>query len=73
LKASEPRRSTSTFSCDIARSVSRAVIPQPPECGRKDLSLAELADLIEQLPQIDWSPAIEAAARAERQPAAAFA
>jgi hypothetical protein len=40
---------------------------------QEDLSLAELAELIEQLPQIDWSPAIEAVARAERQRAAAFA
>jgi hypothetical protein len=42
-----------------------------PDC--RDLSLAELGELVEQFPQIDWSSAIEAAARDERKRAATVA
>ena len=34
------------------------------------LDLAELGDLIERFPAIDWSPVLEAAAREEHQRAA---
>lgn len=36
------------------------------------LSLTEIGALVKQLPQLDWSPVIEAAAREERRRAAAY-